>query len=126
MDYKYQALNKGLFKHTTNPGLIKEVSLLNYLPNCINREWLVKEVVYCLITSIGERLNREQYRVAYFSCATKDWKLKAICSKVEYFKSLDDLIIVDISILETDRDLLFANYKWFKHDLIIALNTYGE
>ena len=126
MDYKYQALNKGLFKHTTNPGLIKEVSLLNYLPNCINREWLVKEVVYCLITSIEERLSREEYRVAYFSCATKDWKLKAICSKVEYFKSLDDLIIVDISILETDRDLLFANYKWFKPDLIIALNTYGE
>ena len=126
MDYKYQALNKGLFKHTTNPGLIKEVSLLNYLPNCINREWLVKEVVYCLITSIEERLNREEYIVAYFSCATKDWKLKAICSKVEYFKSLDDLIIVDISILETDRDLLFANYKWFKPDLIIALNTYGE
>ena len=79
-----------------------------------------------MITSIEERLNREEYRVAYFSCATKDWKLKAICSKVKYFKSLDDLIIVDISILETDRDLLFANYKWFKPDLIIALNTYGE
>lgn len=126
MDYKYQALNKGLFKHTTNPGLIKEVSLLNYIPNCSNRKWLVKEVAYCLVTSITERLSREQYRVAYFSCSTKDWKLKAVCSKVKYFKSLNDLIIVDISILETDRDIIFTKYKWFKDNLLTTLNTYGE
>ena len=126
MDIKYKALSKGLFKHNTNPGLIKEVKLENYLSKCSNSSKLIKEIAYCLVTTIEERLVKEEYRVAYFSCSIKNWKLKVVYSKVKYFKSLNDLIIVDISILETDRDLLFANYKWFKNDLLTALNTYGE
>ena len=126
MDYKYQALNKGLFKHTNNPGLLKEVSLLNYLPKCINKTKLVKEVAYCLITTIQERLVREEYRVAYFSCSIKDWKLKVAYSEVKHFKSLNDLIIVDISILETDRNSIFTKYEWFKNNLLKELNNYGE
>lgn len=125
MDYKYQALKRCLFKHTNNPGLIKEVSLINYLPKCTNRKRLVKEIAYCLITPITERLNREQYKVAYFSCST-NWKLKVVYSEVKHFKSLNDLIIIDISILETDRETIFTKYEWFKNNLLEELNNYGE
>lgn len=126
MDIKYKALSKGLFKHTTNPGLVKEVKLESYLSKCTNTNRLIKEIAYCLITTIEERLCKEEYRVAYFSCSTKDWKLKVVYSEVKHFKSLNDLIIVDISILETDRETIFTKYKWFKKDLIKELNNYGE
>lgn len=126
MDIKYEALNKGLFKHTTNPGLIKEVLLENYIEKCPNRTRLVKEIAYCLVTSIGERVVRKEYRVAYYSCSTTDWKYKVVFPRVKYFKSLNDLIIIDISILETNRDILFDKYRWFKEDLIKELENYGE
>ncbi len=126
MDIKYEALNRGLFKHTTNPGLIKEVSLLNYLPKCPNRTRLVKEVAYCLVTSIEERVNRKEYKIAYYSCSNTDWKYKVVYPKVKYFKSLNDLIIVNIAILENNSNILFTEYEWFKEDLIKELKNYGE
>lgn len=126
MDIKYKALAKGLFKHTTNPSLLKEVKLESYLFKCPNISRLVKEIAYCLVTTIEERLGREEYRVAYFGCSTKNWKLKVVHSEVKHFKSLNDLIIVDISILETDRETIFTKYEWFKNKLIKELNNYGE
>ena len=64
--------------------------------------------------------------MAYFSCSTKDWKFKVVYSEVKHFKSLNDLIIVDIYILETNRETIFTKYEWFKNDLIKELNNYGE
>ena len=126
MDIKYQALKKGLFRHTNKPGLIKEVLLENYIDKCLNRTKLINEIVYCLITPIEQRLSKEHYRVAYNSGFISNWEYKIVYPKIKYFKSLKDLIIINISILETNRDIIFNKYKWFKEELIYRLENYGE
>jgi len=126
VDIKYAALSRGFFKHTTKPGLIKEVSLIDYLPKAYNRSKLIKQIAYCLVTSIEERIYKEEYRVAYYSCSIVDWKFKVVYPKVKHFKSLKDLLIIDVSILETNRDIVFSEFTWFKEDLIKELNEYGK
>ena len=126
MDIKLESLKRGFFKHTIKPGLIKEFLLENYLTKCNSRSKLTKEVAYCLVTLPEERY-REQYRVAYNSCSMSDWKFQVVYCKTKVIKSLKDLLIIDISILNkpTERELLFIKHKWFKSDLIKELTNYG-
>jgi len=126
MDIKLESLKRGFFKHTIKPGLIKEVLLENYLTKCNSRIKLVREIAYCLVTLPEERY-KKQYKIAYYSCSMSDWKLKVVYSKAKVIKSLKDLLIIDISILNrpSKRELLFTQHKWFKSDLIKELTNYG-
>ena len=125
MDIKLESLKRGFFKHTTKPGLVKEVTLFNYLNHCNSRYKIVKEVAYVLLTK-PEKRHKLSYKIAYNSCSIADWTFKLVYPKRKDFKCISDLLIIDISILNTkkDRELLFSKYDWFKADLIKKLTNY--
>lgn len=128
MDIKLQALKKGFFKHNRNPSLIKEYTLLNYLKFSKSRTRLIREIAYCLTTEVDNRFNREVWRIAYHSSTITDWKYKLVYSNKKAYQSLNDLNIIDISILNNpnDREILYTTYPWFKDDLLLELKLISQ
>ena len=131
MDTKLEALKKGFFKHNRNPSLLKEYTLLNYIKFCKSRPILIKEIAYCLTTKVEDRFNREIWRIAFNSCNILDWKYLVVYSNKKAYKSLTDLIIIDISILNDpkDREEIYIKYPWFKEALLLELKLitqYGQ
>ena len=124
MDLKYEGLHRGYFKHKRNPGLIQQIKLEDFLPICKDRFRLVKSVSYALVNPIEVRLQKKEYKIAINSCVITDWKFKVVHPEIKKPKSLKDLVIIDIEILNNNSLSVFTKFEWFKDDLIHELNNY--